>query len=127
MNSRDIQIIKKVLEEIAVIDNLIDGYDLNQVRGHEQAGLRPCLVVSVDLFNHGPADLLVVLPVTSKDKGIPLHVPIEPEGSGLDLRSYIKCEDIRSISKDRLAQHIGYAPNGVMALVEDRLRILLQL
>ena len=101
--------------------------DLNPVRGHEQAGLRPCLVVSVDLFNHGPADLLVVLPVTSKDKQIPLHVPIEPQGSGLDLRSYIKCEDIRSISKDRLAQHKGYAPKEVMVLVEDRLRILLQL
>lgn len=75
----------------------------------------------------GPLDLLVVLPVTLKDKQIPLHVPIEPQGSGLDLRSYIKCEDIRSISKDRLVQHKGYAPKEVIVLVEDRLRILLQL
>jgi mRNA interferase MazF len=101
--------------------------DLNPVRGHEQAGLRPCLVVSVDLFNHGPADLLVVLPVTSKDKQISLHVPIEPQVSGLAVRSYIKCEDIRSISKDRLMQHKGNAPKEIMALVEDRLRILLEL
>ena len=101
--------------------------DLNPVRGHEQAGLRPCLVVSVDLFNHGPAELLVVLPITYKNKQIPLHVPIEPQGSGLDVRSYIKCEDIRSISKDRLAEHKGHAPQEVMSLVEDRLRILLQL
>ena len=35
--------------------------DLNPARGHEQAGYRPCLVVSVDLFNHGPAELVVVL------------------------------------------------------------------
>jgi mRNA interferase MazF len=101
--------------------------DLNPVRGHEQAGLRPCLVVSVDLFNHGPADLLVVLPVTSKDKQISLHVPIEPQESGLAVRSYIKCEDIRSISKDRLMQQRGNTSKEIMALVEDRLRILLQL
>jgi mRNA interferase MazF len=101
--------------------------DLNPVRGHEQAGLRPCLVVSVDLFNHGPADLLVVLPVTSKDKQISLHVPIEPQVSGLAVRCYIKCEDIRSISKDRLMQQRGNASKEVMVLVEDRLQILLQL
>jgi mRNA interferase MazF len=101
--------------------------DLNPVRGHEQAGLRPCLVVSVDLFNHGPAELLVVLPITSKDKQIPLHVPIDQQVSGLDVRSFIKCEDIRSISIERLVQRIGKSPQELMALVEDRLRILLQL
>jgi mRNA interferase MazF len=101
--------------------------DLNPVRGHEQAGLKLCLVVSVDLFNHGPADLLVVLPVTSKDKQVSLHVPIEPQESGLAVRSYIKCEDIRSISKDRLMQQRGNASKEIMALVEDRLRILLEL
>ena len=101
--------------------------DLNPVRGHEQAGFRPCLIVSVDLFNHGPAELIVVLPITSRDKKVPFHIPIEPRQSGLDVRSYIKCEDIRSISKERLAEHKGQAPLGVMVLVEDRLRILLQL
>ncbi len=101
--------------------------NLNPVRGHEQAGFRPCLVVSVDLFNHGPAELLVVLPITSRDKQIPFHIPIEPQESGLDVRSYIKCEDIRSISKDRLTEHKGHVSSGVMVLVEDRLRILLQL
>ncbi|NCR44934.1 MAG: type II toxin-antitoxin system PemK/MazF family toxin, partial [Microcystis aeruginosa SX13-01] len=45
--------------------------DLNPVRGHEQAGKRPCLVISADLFNQGASGLVVVLPVTSKDKGIP--------------------------------------------------------
>ena len=100
--------------------------DLNPVRGHEQAGYRPCLVVSVDMFNHGPAELLVVLPITSREKKIPFHIPIEPEESGLKLRSYIKCEDVRSISKDRLKQK-GFASPGVMFQVEDRMRILLAL
>lgn len=101
--------------------------DLNPVRGYEQAGFRPCLIVSVDLFNHGAAELLVVLPITSIDKHIPFHIPIDPQQSGLDVRSYIKCEDIRSISKNRLAEHRGQVPPGVMELVEDRLRILLQI
>ena len=101
--------------------------DLNPDRGHEQAGFRPCLIVSVDLFNHGPAELLVVLPITLKDKQIPFHIPIDPQQSGLDVRSYVKCEDIRSISKSRLAEHRGQVPPGVMKLVEDRLRILLQI
>jgi hypothetical protein len=48
--------------------------DLNPVRGHEQAGKRPCLVISADLFNQGASGLVVVLPVTSKDKGIPFHL-----------------------------------------------------
>jgi mRNA interferase MazF len=101
--------------------------DLNPARGHEQAGYRPCLVVSVDLFNHGPAELVVVLPITSRDKKIPFHILVEPEESGLKLKSYIKCEDVRSISKDRLAELRGTVSPGVMALVEDRLRILLML
>lgn len=42
--------------------------DLNPVRGHEQAGKRPCLIISVDLFNQGTSGLVVVLPITSKDK-----------------------------------------------------------
>ncbi len=101
--------------------------DLNPVRGHEQAGYRPGLIISVDLFNHGPAELVVILPITSKNKRIPFHIPLEPEDSGLDTKSYIKCEDIRSLSKDRLTENIGSAPPKVIALVEDRLRILMGL
>ncbi len=101
--------------------------DLNPARGHEQAGYRPCLVVSVDLFNQGPAELVVVLPITSREKKIPFHIPVEPEDSGLKLKSYVKCEEVRPISKDRLAEQRGTVSPGVMALVEDRLRILLML
>lgn len=99
--------------------------DLNPVRGHEQAGKRPALIVSVDLFNQGPAGLVVVIPITTKNKGIPLHVQIEPPEGGLKNTSYIKCEDIRSISKDRLITQLGIISPKTMASVEDRIRILL--
>jgi mRNA interferase MazF len=101
--------------------------DLNPTRGREPFGRRPALIVSVDLFNLGPAELIVVLPVTSKEKGIAFHVPIEISEVGLNKQSFIKCEDIRSISKDRLYKRLGMVSQNTMAAVEDRLRILLNL
>lgn len=100
---------------------------LDPVRGHEQAGTRPALVVSVDRFNHGPAGLVVVLPITSRAKGVPLHVAVSPPEGGLTIASFVKCEDIRSISTDRLVRRLGSVRPSTMALVEDRLRTLLAL
>src|SRR5690348_656161 len=57
--------------------------DLDPTKGHEQAGKRPVLVVSADVMNLGPAGLVVVLPITSKGKGIPTHVPVDPPEGGL--------------------------------------------
>ena len=99
--------------------------DLDPSRGHEQAGRRPALVISVDLFNHGPADLVVVLPITSKAKGVPLHVRIAPPEGGVKLPSYVKCEDIRSISKQRLSKFLGRVSPETLREVEDRLTVLL--
>lgn len=101
--------------------------DLSPTRGHEQAGRRPALVVSVDLFNHGPAGLVVVLPLTTKAKGIPFHVVIDPPEGGLRSRSFVKCEDVRSVAKERLARRLGSVSPDTMNAVEDRLRILLGL
>ena len=101
--------------------------DLNPTRGHEQAGVRPALVVSANLFNQGPAGLVVVLPLTSTERGVPLHVPIDPPDGGVRQRSYIKCEDIRSISVDRLRTRWGLVSPNRMRLVEDRLKILLEI
>jgi mRNA interferase MazF len=99
--------------------------DLDPTRGHEQAGRRPALVVSVDLFNRGPAGLVVVLPITSKAKGIPLHVPLAPPEGGVKTASYVKCEDIRSISKERLAKRLGHVLPETLQQIEDRLAVLL--
>jgi len=101
--------------------------DLNPVCGHEQAGRRPALVVSVDGFNHGPAGLVIVIPITTKDKGIPLHVGVFPLEGGLNEQSFIKCEDVRSVAKERLVRCLGRVEEGTLAEVEDRLRILLGL
>ena len=101
--------------------------DLNPVRGHEQAGKRPCLIISVDLFNQGASGLAVGLPITSKEKGIPFHVELNPPEGGLKVRSFIKCEDVRSISIERLENRWGTVSLETLAAIEDRLRILMGL
>ncbi|MFQ5652369.1 MAG: type II toxin-antitoxin system PemK/MazF family toxin [bacterium] len=74
--------------------------DLNPTRGHEQAGRRPVLVISEDMFNRGPAGLIIILPVTSTHRGIPSHVPVTPPEGGLRTASVILCEAVRSIAKE---------------------------
>ncbi len=101
--------------------------DLNPTRGREPFGRRPALIVSVDLFNRGPAGLVVTLPITSKEKGIPFHLKIEAHESGLSKKSFIQCEDIRSIAKERILKRVGQISPGTLTAVADCLRILLNL
>jgi mRNA interferase MazF len=101
--------------------------DLGRTRGREQAGTRPALVVSVDPFNQSGADLVILLPITSKFKRVRSHVPVQPPEGGLSLPSFIKCEDVRSVSKQRLLHRLGTVSSATIAHVEDCLRILLGL
>jgi mRNA interferase MazF len=101
--------------------------NLNPTRGHEQAGHRPALIVSVDAFNKGPADLVIVLPISTVAKGIPFHVEVAPPEGGLNERSFIKCEEPRCISKERLSQRYGKVGDRTMEQVENRLKIILDL
>lgn len=101
--------------------------NLDPTRGREQAGTRPVLIVSANLFNSSPAELVIVLPITSKAKGIRTHVEVTPPEAGMKTRSYIKCEDVRSIAKERLSKRWGRVSPATLDAVETRLRILLEL
>lgn len=101
--------------------------DLNPTRGHKQSGVRPGLIVSVDPFNQGPAGLVILLPLTTRAKGIPFHVEVDPPEGGLRTKSFIKCEDVRSVAKERLSRTWGKVSRSTMEAVEDRLHILLDL
>jgi mRNA interferase MazF len=96
-------------------------------KGHEPVKNRPALIVSVDKFNHGPAGLVVLIPISKVPKGIPFHVEINPPEGGTKIRCFIKCEDIRSASKERLIQLWGTVSDKTMEAVEDRIKILLDL
>jgi mRNA interferase MazF len=101
--------------------------DLNPTRGHEQAGQRPALVVSADAYNRGPADMVVVIPLTTRHRGIPLHVLVEPPEGGLRQDSVIKCDYLRAVSKQRLLRRIGAVQAPIMEEVERHLRALMGL
>ena len=91
-------------------------FDPDPTRGREQRKPRPCLILSVDKYNNGPAGLLIVVPLTSKKKLIPCH--IEVKLSGHRLPSYIMCDQIRCISKERLT--IKNHKNAKIACIEER-------
>ncbi|MCI0459639.1 MAG: type II toxin-antitoxin system PemK/MazF family toxin [Gemmataceae bacterium] len=101
--------------------------DLDPTRGHEQAGRRPALIMSVDQFNQTALGLTVVVPITSRAKNFPLHVRLDPPEGGLQHTSYIKCEDVRSVSCERLSKPLGRVTPAVLRQVEERLRIVLGL
>jgi len=58
--------------------------DLDPIKGREQAGRRPALIVSVAPFNRGPADLMVAVPLTRTERGVRWHVPV----SSLSARTF---------------------------------------
>ncbi|MDD4146085.1 MAG: type II toxin-antitoxin system PemK/MazF family toxin [Clostridia bacterium] len=97
--------------------------NLNPVIGHEQAGTRPILIISENMFNHSLAKMVIVIPITSKNKGIPTHVELKT--NFLPRKSYLKTEDVRSISTQRLIKKLGDVENTVISLVEERLKLLL--
>jgi len=100
---------------------------LDPIKGHEQAGSRPALILSVDLFNEGPADLVVIVPLTRTQRNIRWHVSVRPPEGGLGAESFIQCENVRSVSKLRLKRRRGRVSPGTLEQVEDRVRILLGL
>jgi len=81
----------------------------------------------VDALNQSAAELAIVLPITSRRKNVRSHVPMEPPEAGLDRTSYVKCEDVRSISTTRLDRRLGAVGPETLRAVEDRLRLLMSL
>lgn len=112
--------------------------DFDPVVGHEQAHRRPALVVSADIFNHGPSQLAVVLPLTRTRRSLPLHVWYEPAETGLGgpgtqpaLRDpgAVLCDQVRTVSRLRFTAGgpAGRLSSRLLAVVDDRLRIVLDL
>jgi mRNA interferase MazF len=101
--------------------------DLNPVRGHEQGATRTALIVSNDILNHGSAALVCVVPLTSKARPIRSFLPIHPPEGGLSQASFIICDQVRTLSKDRLGKRLGAVSPSVLLEVDRRLKFLLNL
>ena len=83
--------------------------DFGQPLGSEQGGVRPAIVVASDLHCRFPIDMIVVVPLTTRDRGLTHHVSISSNESGLKQPSWARTEDITAISTKRL---ISRGPHG---------------
>ena len=101
--------------------------DFGDPVGREQSGHRPAVVVSADALNESRAGVVIVVPCTTARRGLPSHVEIDPASSGLDEVSYAKCEDVRSVSDERLVARLGSVSVDVAFEMARALRFLLDL
>ncbi|WP_239375946.1 type II toxin-antitoxin system PemK/MazF family toxin [Frankia sp. Cj5] len=76
--------------------------DFGDPLGSEQAGIRPAVVVASELHCRFPIDMTIVVPTTTRDRGLPHHVPIASPQSGLNRPSWARTEDITAISTRRM-------------------------
>jgi mRNA interferase MazF len=95
--------------------------------GHEQQGQRPVVIVSGGGINAGPWPLVVVVPLTTRDRGITLHVPVEPPDGGVRAHSVALVEQIHAADRARLVERWGQLSGATMRAIDDRLRIVLEL
>ena len=80
--------------------------DLNPVRGREQAGLRPVLILSHDLFNR-KSETVIAMAITSQPQKAAFPLTLELPAEMLPKPSWVKISQIRTISVDRLGKRIA--------------------
>ena len=100
--------------------------NLEPVKGSEQGGIRPVLVVQNDTLNkYSPTTIIV--PITSKiyTKEYPTNVIIKKEDSKMKVDSTILLNQIKAIYKKRIIKKIGYLDNFTMNKVDRAIKISL--
>ena len=92
--------------------------DLNPVRGREQAGLRPVLVISHNIFNERSGTVIAVA-LTSQPQKAGFPLTSELETANLPKRSWVKISQIRTLSVERIGKLIGkVAPEEIVIVIE---------
>jgi mRNA interferase MazF len=92
--------------------------DLNPVRGNEQAGLRPVVVISQEVFN-ARSGTVIALAITSQEPraGFPLTLPVTTVK--LPKKSWVKISQVRTLSVDRLGKRLGrMSPAELVRLID---------
>lgn len=82
--------------------------DLNPVRGKEQAGLRPVLILSHDVFNERSGTVIAVA-ITSQAQRAGFPLTLDLGSKDLPKRSWVKISQIRTLSVERIGKKLGNA------------------
>lgn len=97
--------------------------DLSPVVGSEQSGIRPILVVQNDIGNKYSPTIIAVA-ITSKIKNkMPTHIEIDGSKYGLDKKSVILAEQIRTLDKKRLKEKVGSLDKDTLNKVKHAIEI----
>jgi mRNA interferase MazF len=101
---------------------------LDPVLGHEQRGLRPCVVVSSPaVASNQRYPLLGVVPITGTPGEGALYPALEPGDSGLRKSSWALIDQVRAIDKRRVRSIFGQLPAEEMSTIGEGLRLFLGL
>jgi mRNA interferase MazF len=98
--------------------------EFDPVRGHEQAGRRPVLVLSHDVFNDR-SGTVIALAMTSQEPRAGFPLTRESKAAGLTKRSWVKISQIRALSVDRIGTRVARASEEELARVLDGLNEIL--
>jgi mRNA interferase MazF len=82
------------------------------------------LVVSIDKISSGRGEMCIVVPFTRTDRDTPLHVRVDPPEGGLTSVSFALPENVRAISRERLAKRLGSVRDATLERVLDRIHLL---
>ena len=94
--------------------------DLNPVRGSEQAGLRPVLILSHDIFNERSGTVIAVAITSHAQRaGFPLTLELGPKD--LPKKSWVKISQIRTLAIERIGKKLGRATPEELVQVIDGL------
>ena len=94
--------------------------DLNPTKGREQAGRRPVLVLSQDVFNEHSGTVIVVA-LTSRPQSAGFPLTLELTRPRLSKKSWVKVSQIRTLSVERLGPRIGRISAEELGLVIEGL------
>lgn len=98
--------------------------ELDPARGREQAGHRPVLILSHDVFNEGSGTVIAVA-LTSQQPRAGFPLTLRSEAEGLPKPSWIKISQIRTLAAERIGSRIGRASEEEVARVVDGLNEIL--
>ena len=98
--------------------------DLNPVRGREQSGHRPVLILSHDVFNERSGTVIAVA-MTSQEPRAGFPLTLESRATGLAKRSWVKISQIRTLSVDRIGPRLARASEEELARVLNGLSEIL--
>ncbi len=92
--------------------------------GSEQGGVRPVLIVQNDVGNRFSPTVIAAAITSRKDKApLPTHIHVHSGGNGLAKDSIVLLEQIRTLDKKRLREHMGHLDAQAMAQVNRALQI----